>query len=121
MKKDVMSKTRGASRPQTKIENWGTKIAPIPGDLNARFVRCGKPNCKCAKGELHGPYYVRRFRSGGHRSSKYVKKGDVLTVKLAVETYRQEKKQSRREMREALRTIRTMRSRLFDLLSEYGL
>lgn len=27
--------------------------------------KCGKPNCKCAQGELHGPYwYARDFATG---------------------------------------------------------
>lgn len=106
------------SQPETKIEKMTTKIAPLPGAMESRMIRCGKPNCKCAKGKLHGPYYVRRFRSGGYRSSKYVKIRDVLTVKMAVETYKKEQRQSRKEMREAIRTLRLMRSRLFDLLSE---
>ena len=30
----------------------------LPGTLQKRQYRCGKPNCRCAtKGLLHGPYY----------------------------------------------------------------
>ena len=83
-----------------------TKIEPLPGAIDARFVRCGKANCKCLKGELHGPYYVRRWREYGQRRSKYVKKRDVLAMKVAVETYRQDQRQARQELREALRTAR---------------
>jgi len=26
-----------------------------PGSLHRKFFKCGKPNCKCARGEPHGP------------------------------------------------------------------
>jgi len=29
----------------------------LPGTVQKRQYRCGKPNCHCAKGLLHGPYY----------------------------------------------------------------
>src|SRR5436853_6143287 len=109
----AMKRTRESG--ETKTAKMGTKIEPLPGDLNARFVRCGKPNCKCAKGDLHGPYYVRRWREFGQRRSKYVKKGDVFAMKVAVETHRRQKKQARREWREAIKTLRGFRYNLLDL------
>lgn len=29
------------------------------GSLIRKFQKCGKKNCKCQHGELHGPYYWR--------------------------------------------------------------
>jgi hypothetical protein len=29
-----------------------------PGFLVKKYRRCGKPNCKCATGSLHGPYWT---------------------------------------------------------------
>jgi hypothetical protein len=37
-------------------------------------VRCGKEKCKCARGELHGPYWYRFTRVGGKVKSEYVGK-----------------------------------------------
>ncbi len=37
-------------------------------------IRCGKPNCKCAKGELHGPYWYRYEKKQGRLRSKYIGK-----------------------------------------------
>ena len=37
-------------------------------------VRCGKPNCRCAAGQLHGPYWYLYQRRGGKLASKYVGK-----------------------------------------------
>jgi len=28
----------------------------IRGTISRRYMACGKPNCKCHKGEKHGPY-----------------------------------------------------------------
>ena len=32
------------------------QLQPLPGSLRRRMIKCGKKNCKCRKGELHGPY-----------------------------------------------------------------
>src|SRR5215813_4642064 len=102
---------------ETKSENLSTKIGPLPGAVDARMVRCGKPNCRCERtAELHGPYYVRRWRVAGERRSKYIKKQDILSTKHAVETYRRQQKQTRQELRDALRTFRNLRTFIFDLL-----
>jgi hypothetical protein len=34
----------------------------LSGAVHGQYVRCGKPNCKCASGELHDPYYYRFWR-----------------------------------------------------------
>jgi hypothetical protein len=46
------------------------------GGLTYRLerVRCGKENCKCASGELHGPYCYAYWSEGGRTRSKYVGK-----------------------------------------------
>ena len=49
-----------------------TKILPLDGSLSRRYVRCGRKNCRCQNGNLHGPYvYVRVYR-GGERRWQYV-------------------------------------------------
>jgi hypothetical protein len=37
-------------------------------------IRCGKENCKCAAGDLHGPYWYAYWLEGGKTRSKYVGK-----------------------------------------------
>ena len=46
-----------------------TKPAP-QGHYSNQFVRCGKENCKCANGELHGPYWYHYKSIGGGRYKK---------------------------------------------------
>ena len=38
------------------------------------YVRCGKPNCKCAEGELHGPYWYEYWKEDGRSKSIYLGK-----------------------------------------------
>ena len=116
LSKKMLAMKRPKETPRIKSANLSTKIEPLPGAVDARFLRCGKPNCKCAKGDLHGPYFVYRVRMYGQRRSKYVKKADVLAVKLAVEAGRAERKRVRQELREAIRTLRRFRYGLLDLL-----
>ena len=33
------------------------KLQPLPGSLRRRHIRCGKRNCRCKQGQLHGPYH----------------------------------------------------------------
>lgn len=37
-------------------------------------VRCGSEKCKCATGELHGPYWYAYWTEGGRTRSQYVGK-----------------------------------------------
>jgi hypothetical protein len=41
------------------------------------FRKCGKPTCKCARGELHGPYIVAYYREGKRLRKRYLGKADA--------------------------------------------
>jgi hypothetical protein len=59
------------------------------------MVRCGKPSCKCARGELHGPYFYRFRRTGRRLRKTYVRKSKAAAVKAACDNYRSERRQTR--------------------------
>ena len=59
----------------------------LPGALIAERVRCGKPSCRCARGELHGPYHYRYWRAGGRLIKTYVRKADVDAVRAGCAEY----------------------------------
>jgi hypothetical protein len=45
----------------------------LGGSLVEQSRRCGKPGCRCAGGELHGPYvYLSVGKAAGRRSLLYV-------------------------------------------------
>jgi len=41
------------------------------------YRKCGKPSCKCARGELHGPYLVAYYREGKQLRKRYLGKADA--------------------------------------------
>ncbi|MDB3935735.1 hypothetical protein N9383_03330 [Granulosicoccus sp.] len=47
--------------------------AVLRGSLIERYKRCGKPGCKCANGQGHGPkYYLSVSRTGARPAMDYV-------------------------------------------------
>ena len=87
------------------------KTGSAPGTLRAEFRRCGKPSCRCARGELHGPYWRRSWRELGRRRRRYVKPADVERVQAGLAAWRRLHPPARstrellRELRRLLRTI----------------
>ena len=57
----------------------------ISGKIQAQYVRCGKANCHCATGELHGPYYYRIWRDGMRTRKVYVKPENVDALRAVCE------------------------------------
>ena len=53
----------------TLARRLGRRGEIMKGSLVMRATVCGRPGCKCARGEKHGPYlYVSVFREGRTRS-----------------------------------------------------
>lgn len=60
----------------------------LPGYVRAERVRCGKKNCKCSKGYLHGPYFYHYTWVAGKRRKRYIKPADVGKVIVSCEMNR---------------------------------
>ena len=61
---------RALSRPSLPLRNAS---ALLRGTLVSQGRRCGKENCRCATGDLHGPYtYLSVPRSAGRPRMVYV-------------------------------------------------
>ncbi len=75
---------------KTKKSNLQPKILSEmqPGYVRAEMVKCGKLNCKCARGKLHGPYFYHFTWCQGQRSKWYVKRADVAQIRAACQAYR---------------------------------
>jgi hypothetical protein len=41
----------------------------LPGSLVERYLRCGKPNCRCARGRRHGPLWYLTVTMGAGRTT----------------------------------------------------
>jgi hypothetical protein len=74
-----------------------TKLLPpisevLRGSLVERYVTCGNPACRCARGERHGPvWYLTVTLSAGHTTGVIVPPDQVKRVQAWIENYYQVK------------------------------
>ena len=62
----------------------------LRGSLLQRYVTCGNPACKCAKGERHGPiWYLTVTLGPGRTTGGIVAPEKVAEVRAWIENYRQ--------------------------------
>lgn len=104
--------TRAASPPPGKESNGAlpkTEAPTLPGAVCAQYVRCGRPGCKCAKGELHGPYWYRFYRERGRQHKAYVRPSDLEQVRAACEARRARRRESREAMAQVKGYFRLLR------------
>ena len=73
---------------KTKTVNPATKMNDLlNGHIQKRRVRCGKPNCKCAGGELHIAFY-HVWHDSGQRFQRYVRRSQVENLRHKCEQNR---------------------------------
>lgn len=61
----------------------------LRASLGSRFTQCGKPGCKCMRGQKHGPsYYVSVTLAPGKTRQLYVRREDLTTVKRWIGNYK---------------------------------
>jgi uncharacterized protein DUF6788 len=60
----------------------------LRGSLMERYLTCGNPNCKCAKGERHGPvWYLSVTLDQSHRKGSTVPADQVEQVRRWIDNY----------------------------------
>jgi hypothetical protein len=75
-----------------------TRVLPplgeiLRGSLMERYLTCGNADCKCARGERHGPvWYLSVTLDQAHRAGSTVPAEQVEQVRRWIENYRQVKK-----------------------------
>ena len=84
------------------------KLAGANDSLQAQRVRCGKANCRCARGELHEGYYYFFSRIGGRQFKVYVKRADVPAVRAVIQTRVVQRTRWRSELNEARAFLRRL-------------
>jgi hypothetical protein len=75
---------------QTKCPETLPKI-PLPGVVRPQWVRCGRSNCRCARGQLHGPYFYRFWREGGKLKKAYVRPAELEQVRAQCDARRKQR------------------------------
>ena len=74
---------------------------PLPktvhkGAVCEQYFRCGKSNCRCARGELHGPYFAYFARHKGRLVKRYVRLSEAAQIAAQCQAARQQRADTRR-------------------------
>ena len=94
--------------PETKLP----KLLPKNGAVCAQLVRCGRPGCRCERGELHGPYHYLFWREHGQLHKQYVKMAEVAEVRTICDARREREQQMRELARESWKQWRAIKAQL---------
>jgi hypothetical protein len=86
------------------------RLAGGGGSLQRQRVRCGKLNCRCARGKLHEGYYYFFLWTPRGLSKFYVRREDVPAVRAVIEARRGRRRAWRVELNEARAFRRRMMS-----------
>ena len=79
-------------RRQGLIQGLPPLAEILRGSLMERYLTCGNPNCKCAKGERHGPMWYLTITLGpGRTTGGIVPAEKVDQVRGWIENYRKVK------------------------------
>jgi hypothetical protein len=82
-----------------------------PGSLIKVFTSCRKGNCKCTKGEKHGPFLYLNQKISGKYTQRYIgKESDIPTVKRV---------QAYMDFQDTLATLRKINKEIDSLLNLY--
>ena len=92
----------------------------VTGVVIKEKVKCGKPNCKCARGELHGGYYYHYFRvfiNGKSTLKKnYVPRNKVRYLKQQIRQTRDTDKKYKVFLDEQSKFLTAIRSQMKEAL-----
>ncbi len=84
-------------------------ITPLKGVVIAEMKRCGRHNCHCITGRLHGPFYYRYYRDRGRLRKQYVRPADLKSVLKATDfrrTIQIERRVARWQMQKLVRELK---------------
>lgn len=84
------------------------RLAGANGSLQIQRVRCGKTNCRCARGELHEGYHYFFSRMGGRQFKVYVRRADVPAVRAVIQARAIQRARWRSELNEARAFLRRL-------------
>jgi len=71
-----------------KTKSGNSAIKTLPGFVAKVRVRCGRANCRCARGDHHIAHYHVTYNCGV-RFRKYVRREQVAVVREACEAHRE--------------------------------
>lgn len=83
-----IDKAKAKSRRRALVSTLPNLSEILRASLITRYTSCGKPGCKCMRGQKHGPSYILSVTvAPGKTKQLYVRQEDVDTVRKQVENY----------------------------------
>jgi hypothetical protein len=67
------------------------------GTVHRQRVRCGKPRCRCRRGEPHEAFYL-FFRVKGKLRKRHIPRSDVDAVRAACAARQERERRERRDL-----------------------
>jgi len=111
MVRNMDKKRRGAQR-LLKQRAKAAGVAPplsevLRGTLRKRYLRCGKPGCRCRKGQGHGPFFYLNVTLGVGRTRQItIDPADWALAKRYARNYRR--------LQEILEAVSAFNRKLFE-------
>jgi hypothetical protein len=94
------------SQPPRFRQQLQALAKPFPllaGSLVKQYVICGKPGCRCLRGQKHGPLFYLYWKEQGRSRSLYVPRAKVAELRRQIQNYRRLQKELARRVRRQLR------------------
>jgi len=79
------------------------RLPVLAGSLVKQYVICGKPGCRCQRGQKHGPLIYLYWKEQGRSRSLYVPRDKVVEIRLQIRNYRRVQKELAKRGRQQLR------------------
>jgi hypothetical protein len=74
-------------REAAELKLIRTRSKVMEGSVYEKFTACRKGNCKCTKGQLHGPFQYLSQKSNGKLKQRYVGKDTDKPIVKKVKAY----------------------------------
>ena len=101
LRQEAVSLLRDCRRLLQELLQPGPMIA---GSFYQMYKKCGRPGCRCTRGDLHGPCPVISIARKGRRSTRSVPRDRQDEVRRRAESYRSFQRK-RRRLREMFRRL----------------
>jgi len=60
----------------------------IAGSIYTTYKKCGNKNCRCAEGDLHGPFFYLSRKIDGKTKLTFVRRADEDSIEEKAKNYR---------------------------------
>ncbi len=87
--KRLLDESNGIVEQIESLSAERDSLRPLCGSLRRRSIRCGKTNCQCKRGRLHGPYHY--FEPSKYSGKwQYVSKEELENVKQGIADWKKQ-------------------------------